>query len=679
MNGKTSYFRNCKQTERRGIIMGCRTLTESEITDLKSNRCTAENWDHIEVKEDFTPEFVTDVHFSGDIRLGSLSGTIADSGTYSSHPTLHQCTLHNCTLGDNVRITNVGLLANYRVGEQAVIKDAGTISVNGETQFGNGTVLEVVNEGGGRELTMYDSLSAQIAYLQVFYRHNRALVSRLTSLIGAYAERKSAEMGEIGPHARIAGVREIIDVHLDPYATVSGAISLKNGTIRSESAAPAHVGAGVIAEDFIILQGSHVTEGAILTSCFVGQGVRIGKGFSGEHSVFFANSEAFHSEGVALFAGPYTVTHHKSTLLIAGLYSFFNAGSGTNQSNHMYKLGPVHQGIVERGAKTGSFSYLLWPSRIGAYSVVIGKHFSNLDLTDFPFSYIDEEEGKSVVTPGMNLFTTGTLRDSQKWPNRDRRETTTPLDLINFELFNPYIIGRILRGIGHLQKMYEETGKDQDFVTYNGATIKRLMLKMGLKYYRMAARIYFGDWVVRTLESLRNDTNISAIRKSLHIEDPPTAEWIDLAGMIANPVKIDDLIVAITGEEIDSIQEVQDRLKKIYHQYTDDERRWALARAAEFYEVDFGEIAPDQLTEIVEDWQTNRRKFHNMILKDAEKEFAKSARIGYGIDNPENTAGDFDAVRGSAGENSFVGWLKEESVRTDERAETLVERLKDKG
>ena len=27
-----------------------------------------------------------------------------------------------------------------------------------------------------------------------------------------------------------------------------------------------------------------------------------------------------------MMAGPYTVTHHKSSLLIAGMYSFFNAG-----------------------------------------------------------------------------------------------------------------------------------------------------------------------------------------------------------------------------------------------------------------------------------------------------------------------------------------------------------------
>ena len=34
----------------------------------------------------------------------------------------------------------------------------------------------------------------------------------------------------------------------------------------------------------------------------------------------------------------------------------------------MYKLGPIHQGAMERGAKTTSDSYILWPARVGAFS-----------------------------------------------------------------------------------------------------------------------------------------------------------------------------------------------------------------------------------------------------------------------------------------------------------------------
>ena len=170
--------------------------------------------------------------------------------------------------------------------------------------------------------------------------------------------------------------------------------------------------------------------------------------------MFFANTEAFHGEAVAVFGGPYTVTHHKSTLLIAGMYSFFNAGSGMNQSNHMYKLGPVHQGIVERGSKTGSSAYMLWPCRVGAYTAIMVKNLGNFDTSDFPFSYINVDHEKSILTPGMNLFTVGTRRDSEKWPNRDKRKDPDKLDLINFDLFSPYIIEKVVTASRTLKELY---------------------------------------------------------------------------------------------------------------------------------------------------------------------------------------------------------------------------------
>ena len=268
---------------------------------------------------------------------------------------------------------------------------------------------------------------------------------------------------------------------------------LEEGTIISRKEAPVFVGEGVIAKKFIILSGSRVDSGAMIDKSFVGQGVKMGKQFSAENSLFFANCEAFHGEACSLFAGPYTVTHHKSTLMIASLFSFFNAGSCTNQSNHMYKLGPVHQGVLERGSKTGSFAYLLLPSIVGAYTVIMGKHYANFDTSDFPFSYITEEKGKSELTPAMNIFTVCTRSDSEKWPTRDRRKDPEKLDLIHFDLFSPYIVSRIVNGINILNDLADKTPKTQDYVNYKGINIHRLLLKTARKYYEMALKVYIGQ------------------------------------------------------------------------------------------------------------------------------------------------------------------------------------------
>lgn len=154
----------------------------------------------------------------------------------------------------------------------------------------------------------------------------------------------------------------------------------------------------------------------MLRRCFVGEGVVIENGFSAENSLFFANSHLNHGEACAVFAGPYTVSHHRSTLLIAGYFSFFNAGSGANQSNHMYKSGPVHQGVHLRGCKFGSDAYVLLPASTGAFTIVTGRHYNHHDTERMPFSYLVEEAGDSVLLPAVNIRSCGTARDIDKAP-----------------------------------------------------------------------------------------------------------------------------------------------------------------------------------------------------------------------------------------------------------------------
>src|SRR5699024_4864097 len=127
-----------------------------------------------------------------------------------------------------------------------------------------------------------------------------------------------------------------------------------NGSINSNVHAPVHIGYGVVANNFIISSGVRMKDGVMLNRCFVGQACELGHTYTATDSLFFSNCQGENGEAASIFAGPFTVTHHKSTLLISGMFSFMNAGSGSNQSNHMYKLGAIHQGIIERGGKTTS-------------------------------------------------------------------------------------------------------------------------------------------------------------------------------------------------------------------------------------------------------------------------------------------------------------------------------------
>lgn len=620
-----------------------RNLKKEEIHQLEIQGCKAENWATIFVDQKFDANIVENVRFAGQIKIAS-----------------------------SARICNVGLLQNYEIKQGVRIENTLSLAVQGETSFGNGTEIDVLNEGGGRELTLFDTLSSQIAYMLVNYRYDETFITNLKEIINQYTVSKKSQIGVIGEKTLILNCGTIKNVAIGSHAVIEDTRRLEEGTIVSNSEAPVKIGEGVIAKHFIVQSGSIINEGALLTHCFIGQAVSMGKQFSGENSAFFANSEAFHSEACSIFAGPYTVTHHKSTLLIAGLFSFYNAGSGTNQSNHMYKLGPLHQGVLERGAKTGSFSYMLWPSYISAYSAVIGKHYTNFDISEFPFSYVTEEDGRSILTPAMNLFTVGTKRDSAKWPKRDKRSDSVKHDLIHFDLFNPYIIGRILKGINTLTELYENTAREKEYITYKGVFIKRLMLRQAVKFYKIALNIYIGDELIRQIETYPG-VSFKDLKQKITPKNASLCEWYDLSGMFFSSTSREALLNAVRSGEISEIDKLNDKLQDIFRNYRNESWEWCVALIELQQRSPFTELEKSDFTKMIENWKNSAVKLNNMILNDAGKEFDESSIISYGMDAGDEAARkDFEVVRGSLDSNSFVIGLKEDSQKIQLKADVLL-------
>ena len=238
-----------------------------------------------------------------------------------------------------------------------------------------------------------------------------------------------------------------------------------------------------MAEDFIICSGSKVEDNSTLSRCFIGQCCTLGHGYSVSDSLFFSNCQGENGEACSIFAGPFTVTHHKSTLLIAGMFSFMNAGSGSNQSNHLYKLGPIHQGILERGAKTASDSYILWPSRVGAFSLVMGRHVNHADTSNLPFSYLIEQQNNTYLVPGVNLRSVGTIRDAQKWPRRDARKDPDKLGFINYNLLSPFTIQKMFKGLKLLGNLQYSSGMLSDIYSFHSTKIRNSSLRKGMEFY----------------------------------------------------------------------------------------------------------------------------------------------------------------------------------------------------
>ena len=659
------------------VNQGYRPLTEAEIAALKDHANSADDWAQVWVKEDFVPKYILNTHFSGWVRLGLFEKTFDLPGGISKHSGLYYTYLHNVEVGDNCCIEHVNnYIANYTIGEETFISNVDTILVQGETTFGNGVEVSVLNETGGREVLSYDQLSAHEAYFMAMYRHRPELIQRLRQLIMSYIDGLRSSHGTIGSHAHITDVGNITNVKIGDYAEIVGTRRLYNGSVNSVREAPVTLGYSVICTDFIISSGSRVESGTALSRCFVGQACTLAHGYSASDSLFFSNCHGENGEACAIFAGPFTVTHHKSTLLIASQFSFMNAGSGSNQSNHMYKLGPIHQGIMERGAKTSSDSYILWPARIGAFSLVMGRHTTHPDLANLPFSYLIESCDKTFLIPGVNLKSVGTIRDAQKWPRRDARTDPHRLDQINYNLLSPYTIQKMINGRQILEQLQWVAGMTSEIYSYQSAKIKASSLRKGIHYYDLAIHKFLGNSLIKRLEGLAC-TSIEAVRSALR---PTTTiglgDWVDLSGLLAPKAEVLRLVEAIESGAIHEVGEIHETLSDLHRHYYEYEWTWAYDKIKTYYGLDLEGATASEIAQLVERWRSSVVELDREVYADAKKEFSLSAMTGFGADGDEvQQARDFEEVRGAFDSNPYVSSILKHIEDKSALGQELLDRL----
>ena len=595
--------------------------------------CSATDWDQIEVDPDFTADNIRYVRFSGNIRLGSFRKVFELPGGMRKHSGIYYATLHNVTVGDDCCIENVkNYIANYNIGRGTFIENVDIILTDGQSTFGNGVEVSILNETGGREVIIYDSLSAQAAYIMAMYRHRPEMIARLKSMVKSYVASVTSSVGHIGEDVVIADSGYIKNVRIGDCCQIEGASRLKNGSINSNRKAPVHIGVGVVGDDFIISSGSSVEDGVTFSRCFIGQACHLGRNYSATDSLFFSNCRGENGEACSIFAGPYTVTHHKSTLLIAGMFSFMNAGSGSNQSNHMYKLGPIHHGVLERGAKTASDSYILWPSRVGAFSLVMGRHVSHQDTSDLPFSYLIEQQSTTYIMPGANLKSVGTIRDAKKWPMRDARKDPERLDCVNCNLLSPYTIQKMLNGVAILEKLKQDFGELAETYDYQGGRIKRSSLEKGLQYYGYAIDKFLGNSLITRIMN----SDFFSVRQLRHALTPDKeygdGKWTDLAGMIAPEKAVEDVLAAIENGRITDVKMLGRLFADLHSNYYNYEWKWACYMIQEYYGLSLESVTVEKLSELIIRWRSSVIALDNLIYEDARKEFTLAGLSGFDDD-----------------------------------------------
>lgn len=510
-------------------------MNKERIEKLEHQGCFADDWSTVEISEGTDLNKIRNVYFRGMVSIGANAEIVNVAGGLS-----------NVRIGDNVRIVNVARIGN-----------------SPNATFGVGLDIAVLDETGTRPVRIYPGISAQIATLAA--RIPEFAEGKLFPLITRHILNLPDRL-EIGDNVEILDCGPITDVKIWDGVKIEGASRLHNGSIvngmppsplkgeaNSRQEGLTFVGQGVDAENFII-EDAVVTGGCVLRNAYVGQGCVLDKGFTAHDSLFFANCSMENGEACAVLAGPYTVSMHKSSLLIGCHTGFMNAGSGTNMSNHMYKLGPMHWGVLERGVKTSSNSYIMHGSRIGAYSLVMGEHKHHPDSSDFPFSYLfGDPNGYTIVVPGAMLKSYGLKRDEEKWPKRDRRldKGIKLNDRITYHTLNPYTVNMILNAIAITDSLLGLPEDADGYIGHKGMKIKRSSLEKGRKLYELALCKY--------LHSIQE----KGIANQANSNGKLSKRWVDLSGQVI----------------------AESNFQQVLNANSIDEMEKALDNAAEFFDI----------------------------------------------------------------------------------------------
>ena len=589
-----------------------RHLTPSEIEILDHNVCWAEDWQRVMVADGFKPYNFHRVMFYGDIRLGVFNKSVEVAKGFFKHSGINDATLRNVTVGNDCLIEKVGnFINNYTIGDDCYISNISTLETLEGASYGAGSTISVLNEMGDGNVTLFRELNSQLAAFMVKYHADKELMNRLKQLIDDEVRISTPERGIIGNRVKIINTKDITNTVIKGDCEISGCARLSECTILSSEDASVFIGTGVICENSIICDGCSINNSVKMQDCFVGEACQITNGFTAEASLFFANSFMANGEACAAFCGPFSASHHKSSLLIGGQFSFYNAGSNTNFSNHAYKMGPMHWGTLERGTKTASGSYVLMPATIGAFSVCMGKLMHHPDTRNLPFSYLIAYGETMYLVPGRNITTVGLYRDIKKWPKRDKRSKQSKKSIINFDWLSPFTVGEIMQGIKILEALRQASGDNVTTYNFHEYVINASSLQKGLKYYDIALRIYMGAVLKRAVKEGFFGKPTSEVGKG---------PWTDLSGLLLPVSEELRLITDIKEGEIENISQVLDRFADINNRYSDYRWVWSYQMILDYYHLD--ELDEAACERIREDYVRARRAWIAEIRKDAEKEFA---------------------------------------------------------
>jgi len=280
------------------------------------------------------------------------------------------------------------------------------------------------------------------------------------------------------------------------------------------------------------------------------------------------------------------------------------------------------------------------------------------------------------MVPGLHLTTVGTVRDGAKWPGRDRRKGTVKRDIICFDVFSPYTVGKMIKASERLKHLQETTDKSIEEVSVNGALIRRPILRTGQKQYRTGTEMYLLEKVIEKVEQGIESGKKLRGSFAAGADAVYSSDWVDIGGQMMPEKRMLDLEDAIGSGKISTVESLMAELQKIFKAYKSDEWVWVKTKYKEVFGIDLDTADKDAVKDAAENFLKAKSRFLSLVAADAEKEFGEQSRCGFGQDGKgDDIQKDFTQVRGTYEGNKFVREIKGNIQKVRERVANLQQKI----
>lgn len=548
--------------------MTYRKLTDEEILVLENNNCRADDWESVNVSDDFNPAYLRDVVFYGEIFLGDFDRNIEVSPSFLKHSGIYSATLRNVTVGDNCLIEHVNnYINNYTIGDNCYISNIATLETTEGTTYGQGNIISVMKPSSEGNVVLCTQLNSQLAALMVKYSHDKELRDTLRNMARETIDTQLPERGIIGDGVKIINTVEITNTILGDYCEVNGAARLSDTTIMGTADASVFIGTGVICENSIISDGASLLNHAIVQDCFIGEACKISNGFTAGQSVVFANSNLSKGEACAAFCGPFTISLSKKAQLTDGMY--------------------------------------------GLYDNFDDKVLRTSNLRNLPFSRLTTQGDICYLAPAFNITTVALYRAIRQWPRHDMRPQIAPRSIVNFDWLSPFSVSEIIEAKQILEDLRDISGEDAPNYSYHGLIIRGADLQKGIQNYDMALRIYMGT-VIERIQKYDPDLCEPTTNTGL-------GQWGNLAGLLLPVSEERQIVEDIKDGTLESIDAILRRFDEIHAEYRNYQWVWTYPLILNYYGL--SELTPADAEMILDKALKARRYWTEEISRDAETEY----------------------------------------------------------